>query len=72
MIYIWRAQKWQSRIIMHISVDVYGATVPAPWNAICGAPSTLDRFAYAPDPGSPYPVCKNCLRSCVDQLRTAT
>ena len=72
MIYIWRAQKWQSKVVMHISVDVYGAAVPAPWSAAglrarCGVAVKFNRFAYGPDHGYPYPVCKNCLRSCVDE-----
>ena len=70
MIYIWRTHKWQSKIIMHISVDVYEATV-GPWKAICGVQMEFHRFAYGPDPGYPYPVCKNCLRCGVDEIRTA-
>ena len=75
MIYIWRKpefkRRFKSRIIMHISTDVYAATTAPLWTAICGVPMTFDRFAYGPDHGYPYPVCKNCLRSCEDERMAA-
>lgn len=61
MIYIWRAHKFKSMIVMHISND-------ADWprhGAVCGTLMEFNRLAY--DPGYPYPVCKNCLRSCEDK-----
>ena len=74
MIYIWRkpefGRRFKSRIILHISTDVYGATTTPLWTAICGVPMTFNRFAYGPDHGYPYPVCKNCLRSC-EEVRWA-
>ena len=64
MTYIWRAQKWPYRIVMHIQLhDRLRRGLNA---AICGARMKFNRAINAPF-GLGRPVCKNCLRSCVDK-----
>ena len=75
MIYIWRkhefGRRFKSRITMHISIEAYGSILVPLFSAVCGVPMTFNRFAYGPDHGYPYPVCKNCLRSCMDERMAA-
>ena len=65
MTYIWRAQKFKTRfrcrVVLHIQLPSVGH--PA---AICGTLMKFNQSANASYNPS-RPVCKNCLRSCVDQ-----
>lgn len=69
MTYIWRAQERMNKIIVHVQAkDSIGQ--PIGGFAVCGAHvrfncSTTARFTFD------YPVCKNCLRSCVDKREIA-
>ena len=68
MTYIWRAQERRDKIVFHVLKHNHlGHGLNA---AICG---TRMKFNRSIDPpfGLRRPVCKNCLRSCVDQRRAA-
>ena len=64
MIYIWRAQERTDKIVFHIQRHNHlGHGLNA---AICNARMKFNRSINAPFTLG-RPVCKNCLRSCVDE-----
>ena len=65
MTYIWRAQERRDKIIVHIhKPDWFGHPSTA---AICGVRMEFNRRHQHVPYNLGRPVCKNCLRSCVDE-----
>ena len=68
MTYIWRAQERRDKIVFHVLKHNHlGHGLNA---AICGTPMKFNRSINMPLPNfshRPRPICKNCLRSCLDQ-----
>ncbi len=70
MTYLWRApeptDKTSRRLVMH--VEAKGGLGLATNTAICGTIMDFNQISTAPFArGRRRPVCRNCLRSCVDK-----
>ncbi len=64
MTFIWRAQRHTDKIIMHIQLHY---RLGQPLNAaICGVHMEFNRSINAPFTLG-RPICRNCLRSCLDE-----